>query len=175
MALLHVPLFKIDEAHLQALIDAKAAESRSIEYKRDKYDDCDAHISKFLADVSSFANTSGGDLIIGMAATDGIPTSFSPLDISMDDEKLRLEHIARTGLQPRITNIDFHPVPIERGRMCRRCPSHPRPDRKCRGSRFFPDLRSAGQLPPGLRAQDCGIALPAALVGGRFPAGNDKR
>lgn len=115
MALLHVPLNTIDEARLQALINAEAAESRSIEYKRTTYGGGHADYSEFLADVSSFANTSGGDLIIGMGATDGIPTAFSPLVTPMDAEILRLEQIARGGLQPRITNVAFQPVPIKSG------------------------------------------------------------
>jgi predicted HTH transcriptional regulator len=115
MALLHIPLDQIDESRLQGLIDAKAAESRSIEYKRATYGAGQADYSEFLADVSSFANTSGGDLALGMAATDGIPTNFSPLEMPMDAEILRLEQIARGGLQPRIANIAFQPVPIAGG------------------------------------------------------------
>jgi len=37
MALLHIPLDQIDEARLQALIAAGAAESRTIDYKRTIY------------------------------------------------------------------------------------------------------------------------------------------
>ena len=91
MALLQTPLDQIDEPRLQALIDAKAAESRSIEYKRATYGASHSDDSEFLADVSSFANTSGGDLALGIAATNGIPTDFSPLDMPMDAEILRSE------------------------------------------------------------------------------------
>ena len=112
MALLHIPLDQIDEDRLQALIDAGAAESRSIEYKRLTYGLAHADHSEFLADISSFANTIGGDLVIGMEAVDGIPTDFSSLNVAIDSEILRLEQIARTGLQPCIANIAFHPVPL---------------------------------------------------------------
>jgi hypothetical protein len=68
-----------------------------------------------LADSSSFANTSGGDLVLGMDATNGIPTVITPLTMPMDPEVLRLEQIARGGLQPRIANIAFHAVPVRAG------------------------------------------------------------
>jgi hypothetical protein len=68
-----------------------------------------------LADTSSFANTSGGDLVLGMAATNGIPTEITPLSMPMDPEILRLEQIARGGLQPRMANIAFHAVALQTG------------------------------------------------------------
>ena len=115
MALLHIPLDQIDEARLQALIDDGAAESRTIDYKRTIYGTADSDYSEFLADTSSFANTSGGDLVLGMDATNGIPTAFAPLTSPLDPEILRLEQIVRGGLQPRIANIAFQPVPIQAG------------------------------------------------------------
>jgi Putative DNA-binding domain len=115
MALLHIPLAQIDEARLQGLITAGAAESRTIDYKRAIYGNAHADYTEFLADVSSFANTSGGDLVLGMDATNGIPTAITPLTMPMDPELLRLEQVARGGLQPRIANIAFHAVPIQGG------------------------------------------------------------
>jgi len=115
MALLHIPLHQIDEARLRALIAAGAAESRTIDYKRTTYGSAYADYSEFLADTSSLANTSGGDLVLGINATNGIPTAFAPLTMPMDPEILRLEQVARGGLQPRIANIAFHPVPIQAG------------------------------------------------------------
>jgi hypothetical protein len=152
MALLHIPLDQIDEAALQALIDGRTSESRSIEYKRTSYGASNADHSEFLADVSSFANTSGGDLVIGMRATDGIPKEFSPLDIAIDAEALRFEQLARAGLQPRIVNIAFQPVRIARGGhiLIIRIPrSYNSPHRVIRqGSNRFWARSSAGKYEP---------------------------
>src|SRR5262249_21718589 len=115
MALLHIPLDQIDEARLQALITAGAAESRTIDFKRTIYGQSNADYSEFLADTSSFPNTSGGDLVIGMDATNGIPTAITALTMPLDPEILRLEQVVRGGLQPRIANIDFHAIPIQAG------------------------------------------------------------
>jgi predicted HTH transcriptional regulator len=115
MALLHIPLDQIDESRLEALITAGAAESRTIDYKRTSYGNTHADYSEFLADTSSFANTSGGDLVLGMDATNGTPTAIRPLTMAIDSEILRLEQVIRGGLQPRIANISFHAVPSRAG------------------------------------------------------------
>ena len=115
MSLLHIPLNQIDEARLQALIAAGTAESRTIDYKRTIYGSAHADYSEFLADASSFANTAGGDLVLGMEATNGIPTAIIPLAMPLDPEILRLEQVARGGPQPRIANIAFHVVPTQAG------------------------------------------------------------
>jgi len=115
MALLHILLSQIDEACLRDLITVGAAESRNIEYKRTTYGPAHADYSEFLADTSSFANTSGGDLVLGIEATNGIPAAITPIAMPIEAEILRLEQIARGGLQPRMANIAFHPVPIRGG------------------------------------------------------------
>ena len=100
---------------MQRLIDAKVAEARDIQYKRDTYGGGDAEHAEWLADLSSFANTAGGDLIIGIKASAGVPTAFAPLTVDLDGEILRLEQIARSNLQPRIAHLDFSRVPIAAG------------------------------------------------------------
>jgi hypothetical protein len=112
MALLHIPLDQIDEAQLQRLIDGRAPETRDIEYKRDTYGSADKDHGEFLADISSFANAAGGDIVIGMNAKAGVPTGFAPLQIDLDAEINRLGSIARSGLQPRIFGLDMRSVQI---------------------------------------------------------------
>lgn len=115
MALLHIGFDQINESHLQRLIEAGAAESREIEYKRETYGTNDDAKAEFLADVSSFANTIGGDLIIGMVATKGVPIAFEPFIDDPDAELLRLQNMARDGLQPRIANLQLTAVPLSQG------------------------------------------------------------
>jgi hypothetical protein len=71
----HIPFDRIEQSHLQALIEAKAAESRYIDYKSATYGNNDSARAEFLADISSFANALGGDLVIGMRP----PTAFLPI------------------------------------------------------------------------------------------------
>jgi len=112
---MHLPLDQVRQHHLQSLIDAKAAETVTIEYKRETYGGNDDARAEFLADVSSFANTSGGDLVIGIDAKDGVPTAFTPLTENVDAELRRLDQMAQTGLEPRIQKLQMCGVPIDGG------------------------------------------------------------
>lgn len=113
MALMHLPLEQIQQQHLQLLIDAQARETLIIEYKRETYGGNDDARGEFLGDISSFANASGGDLLIGIEAKDGVPTAFAPLTENVDAELRRLEQMAQTGLEPRVQKLQTHAVPID--------------------------------------------------------------
>jgi hypothetical protein len=115
MALTNIPLGEIRENHLLRLITTQAAESLHVEYKRETYGTSDDQRREFLADVSSFANSAGGDLIIGMTAANGIPVGVHPFTGDADAERLRLEQMTRDGLHPRITNLQTRAVPLSGG------------------------------------------------------------
>lgn len=116
MTLRHIGFDQLDEVCLQRLIDTGATEARDVEYKSATYGGNDDARSEFLADVSSLANTVGGDLIIGMTANSGIPVALAPLMIAdVEKECLRLESMARDGLEPRIPNLQIKSVPLSGG------------------------------------------------------------
>jgi hypothetical protein len=115
MALMHIPLEQIEEKHLQSLIETEAAESLWIEYKRDTYGSSDNAKAEFLADISSFANSSGGDLVIGMEAKKGVPFKVNPFTEPADSELLRLDQMAQNGLQLRMPKLPKKMVQIASG------------------------------------------------------------
>ena len=115
MTLRHLSLEQINETHLRGLIAGRASESREVDYKRHSYGSADKDHGEYLADVSSFANTIGGDIIIGMTEKAGAPHELSPITIDVDAEILRLEQLARAGLQPRISGLAIQAIPIEAG------------------------------------------------------------
>lgn len=115
MALTDISLGDLAEDHFQRLIAAQAAESLHVEYKRETYGTNDDQRREFLADVSSFANSAGGDLVIGMTAAKGIPTRVHPFEGDADAERVRLEQMARDGLHPRITNLQTRAVALSGG------------------------------------------------------------
>jgi len=97
------PLDQITEADLNELVSAGVEERKTIDYKQQIQDLNDAGRRELLADVSSFANTDGGDLIFGVTESAGVPTSISGVRIAnTDNEILRFDSIIRTGLSPRI-------------------------------------------------------------------------
>ncbi|MDI6759295.1 MAG: ATP-binding protein [Candidatus Brocadiaceae bacterium] len=77
-----------------------------IEYKQELPGNSDTDKKEFLADVSSFANASGGDLIYGIVEDKGIPIELKGLTIeNIDSEISRLENIIRDGIGPRISGV----------------------------------------------------------------------
>lgn len=115
MALLDIPLDRATEADLHRLIVTGARESVWIDYKRATYGGTDADHAEFLADISSFANTLGGDLVIGVEARQGVPVSVAGLTTDADKELLRLEHMARAGLEPRLSGFTARAIPLASG------------------------------------------------------------
>lgn len=102
----------IDEHALQALIDNATPEGRTLEFKRDLPKDG----KEFLADVTSFTNTHGGDLVFGVAETEGVPSELTGLEGDGDSIILALENQIRTGVEPRIAGVRSHWVPLASGR-----------------------------------------------------------
>jgi hypothetical protein len=98
---------------LQSLIDTGVPEGLAIEYKAGLYGRNDAGVKEFLKDVSSFANTAGGHLIIGMDESDGFAVRIVPLtELNPDEEVLRLENLLRDGVEPRLSGARIRAVPI---------------------------------------------------------------
>ena len=116
MSLLNKKIEQITEADLDALVASRVPESRVIDYKRDSVGSSDKARYEFLADISSFANSSGGELIIGVAESAGIATQICGLSLpNPDQEILRLEQIIRTGIRPAISGIETRSIPLKNG------------------------------------------------------------
>src|SRR6476659_7256514 len=97
-----VPFEKIDETTLERLKKNAVPESRTIDYKRD--DATTGHRDQFLANVTSFANTSGGYLLYGVETDTetSVPTAFPGLAIAATDKtELTLNSMLRDNVDPR--------------------------------------------------------------------------
>jgi hypothetical protein len=97
MSLSNLNFENISESDLLKHVSAGVPEGIFIDYKRDMYGRSDADAKEFLKDVSSFANTSGGHLIIGLDEVAGIPTSITALKGDSDQDLQRLENLARAA------------------------------------------------------------------------------
>ncbi|MBT9471812.1 MAG: ATP-binding protein [Pseudomonadota bacterium] len=155
MALLHIRFEDIDESHLRRLLVAGIAESRDIEYKRQPYTNSDNDKAECLADISSFANTAGGDILVGIDAKDGIPLKLVPLTGSADADILWVEDLARSCLQPRV-NLRCRAIALNGGghilliRVPRSYDPPHRMIRKGKGENRFYARHSAGKYEPNV-------------------------
>ena len=144
--MLPVAIKDVDISILQDLIVSGVREEKTIEYKREMPSDA----VRFLATVSSFANTAGGDILLGVEANDGVPVKLPGIEIdNLDREKLRIEQVLRNGLEPRLPQVDIHPVMVEDKRyvlVVRVARSWIAPHRVRRNSEFYA-RNSAGRYP----------------------------
>jgi hypothetical protein len=101
--MIDIPLERITYADIDRFTQEKWPEGKTVDYKRDAYGGKDEDKKELLKDVSSFANTHGGDILIGVDENKGVPTGIPGFTVpDIDKEKLRLEGIIRQGLEPRI-------------------------------------------------------------------------
>jgi hypothetical protein len=111
------PLSEISESDIQELKDAGIEEGKTIEYKRELPGTKDEDKREFLADVSSFSNSEGGDVIYGVAEERGVIAEIVGLKSpDFDAETLRLENLIRDGISPRL-GTSFRAVPCAAGKV----------------------------------------------------------
>ena len=105
------PLFEnIDRQAIDQLIADGVSETQHLEYKERLPGRVPADKKEFLADVAAFANTSGGDLVFGVAEKrdgNGKPTGTPDFargvgTVNVDAELLRLDSMIRSGITPRV-------------------------------------------------------------------------
>jgi hypothetical protein len=99
----------VTKADIDGLITNKVSESKSLEYKETLPGNTDRDRKEFLADVSSFGNASGGDILYGIrgAITDGNKTGEADavipiVGVTADQAKLKLEQMILDGIAPRL-------------------------------------------------------------------------
>lgn len=98
---------------IQSLIDNKVCEGKKIEYKSELHIETGDEKREFLADVSSFANADGGDLIFGIKEDEELklPILISGIYMKNEDEMIRkIESMIRDAIQPRIPDIKFKTI-----------------------------------------------------------------
>ncbi len=112
----------VDKVDIELLKTNAVVENRRLEYKQALPGAADKDKTEFLRDVSSFANAGGGDIVYGIVerreeGSRGIPDSIPGLEgFDEDREKLRLESVLLSGLEPRLTGHRFRIIPgFERG------------------------------------------------------------
>jgi hypothetical protein len=117
-AQLSIPVLDIEmiaAADLEKLRSSGVREGISIEYKRDLYSGNDEGTKEFLKDVTAFANTVGGDLIIGVSDVEGVADALTPVAGNVDTHIQRFENLIRDAIQPRLIGVQVRPLQVTGG------------------------------------------------------------
>lgn len=111
------PVDQITKADLEGLVREQVAEDRTLEFKSQLPGGSDGEKKEFLADVTALANTLGGDILYGVEESEGVAGAVRGVAIAnLDAERLRLEQIIGSGIQPRIAGMRIEVIAgFERG------------------------------------------------------------
>lgn len=117
----NMPIDRIDfenvgEGDLQELVATQVPEGLRVEYKRESYGNADADKREALKDISAFANSQGGHLVIGIETREGLPVALHGVpSLNADAEILRMEQLIRSGIEPRILNVRSKALRLQNG------------------------------------------------------------
>lgn len=101
---------------IQALVTARTAEGAYLEFKRDLPRPDGAGRHEFLADVSAFANSSGGDLVYGIDEDgEGRAIAIVAQPGNPDDEARRLQDVLLNGIESRVPGLQVQAVIVTGG------------------------------------------------------------
>ena len=108
------PIDEITVDDLNTLVTDKELEKQTVDYKATLKLDITQIKEEFRKDISSFANASGGDYIIGIREDGGFPVEVCGMSESNPDGfKLQIENVLQSHIQPRIPGIQVHPVHLK--------------------------------------------------------------
>jgi len=95
------------------LIANEVPEGRNLEYKSELTISSRDEKKEFLADLTSFANSDGGDIIYGIKedSSTNIPISIAGISIDNRDELIqKIENMLRDSVEPRVSEVEFSPL-----------------------------------------------------------------
>jgi hypothetical protein len=102
---------------LVQLKENQVAEGFLYEYKLQIYGRSDDDKREALKDVSSFANSAGGHIVIGMDEQQGLPTDLAGITVDADEEIRRLDNLFRDCIEPRIIGLRMRSIVLQNGRV----------------------------------------------------------
>lgn len=108
---------EITSDDINGLFENQIPESRTNEYKLELPNMADSKKIPFLAEVSAFANTEGGDLLFGISENNGVPESIPGIELDdLDKEILRLDSVIRSGIEPGLNDFSIKAVSLSNDR-----------------------------------------------------------
>ncbi len=108
---------KTTAADIDSLVAEQATESAYLEFKRDLPVTDNSAKNEFVADVSAFANSSGGDIVYGIDEVDGRAGRIVPFTTDADFEARRLQDILLNNVEPRLPGVQVQAVTVSGGNV----------------------------------------------------------
>lgn len=108
-------LENLNDSELREIIIGKE-EGRFLDFKSNINLDTPEEKREFLADVSSFANSMGGDLLIGVKEENGVATDVLGIELENPDKfKQKIENLIRDCIKPNLPSFQFKVIHLYSG------------------------------------------------------------
>lgn len=112
--MINKPFKDIRLEDIKSLKTNGAEEGKSLDFKLELHLDSKNQRKEFAADITSFANTIGGDLIIGVSEDEGTINDLHGIEVNDKDKLLQdIENLLRDVIAPQITGLEMNFYPIE--------------------------------------------------------------
>lgn len=112
------PIDEITAGDILHLINIKYPENKNLDYKRELRLDTEYSKRDFVNDICAYANTEGGDLVIGISEFDGEPSRVYGIRFNVliwkniDDYTKAIIDIARAYSEPNIPDIQIRALKV---------------------------------------------------------------
>lgn len=98
---------------IESLKSNGTEEGKSLDFKLELHLENKKDRKEFAADITSFANTIGGDLIIGVSEEGGAIKEIHGIEVDNKDKfSLAIENALRDSIEPQITGLEMNFYPI---------------------------------------------------------------
>ncbi|MBO6741173.1 MAG: ATP-binding protein [Phycisphaerales bacterium] len=102
---------------IESLVSQAVEESKTLDFKQTLPGVSRDEKAELCADISAFANTSGGVIIYGISEHDGAASEIIGVDDSdLDGSILRIEQIANSLIEPTISGLKAQPLELSGGK-----------------------------------------------------------
>jgi len=103
-----------NETDLQSLIDNQVKESLYLDYKQAAaLENTDGKKNEISRDISSFANSDGGQIIYGIKERKHLPIEIDGLEI---EKRQWLNQVVNSRIYPRISELRIQEIPLKSGK-----------------------------------------------------------
>ena len=98
-AVFGVPVDRIEEEHLQSVVDAAVREASDLDFKKERYGNGESQRRELAADIAAFANDRGGVIVIGIRDENDVAVERTPVSLDSGEEG-RIRSIAAGNVTP---------------------------------------------------------------------------